>query len=204
MERVLTREKIETAERGKVRHPIVDVMVRHAGLIGQLGRDVSRIEDGLDQQHFIAKTHGFLADAIADLEDYSLEPLEMVTIWSKVLSLFDNIYQRYRVAGMIALDYARRGTPKAGKNLPRYFIENEDYPDNVYQDKEIVNIFLNRFKEISESIHVLVAWRRLNGGERESLSGRQRYLISQMAENFSNALFPLSGFLRTPSVKFTS
>ena len=210
MERALTGTQIVLAKKREVGHPIIDVLHRREVVIKQFSQVLGRMsdQDPQGQQEFIRTTHGFLADDIKELPDYPLGSVEMVAIWSDALGSFTNLYQRYGLARVISVDFARRFHPRANGHMARYFLENDDYPAIVYQDNELSGLLLLKFGEINVHIDDLNLWFNNHWLEEhgsDDVEGflNTRRLIHELSENFKGALFPLRSFILTARRKST-
>jgi|Napbiome12C3dose_1001474.scaffolds.fasta_scaffold00004_66 hypothetical protein len=136
---VFTPEQYAGAEaRIGINHPVITVIDTHLPQLIQLGREYSAIVDNHERFEFMSKTHGFLADALVDVGPYTLKPLDLVAVWSRVTEVFSvSSNQRYAIAEIVSAAYAVQGLedPK-WKRFPRCRLENFKLPEDVVKDKE--------------------------------------------------------------------
>ena len=149
----ITKDQIAKAEsRVGFTHPLLSVLESQAPQIADLLRKGRGISGNQEYQAYLSENMGFLADAIEEAGNFSLEPLELVSLWSRVIELFDSRYARYALSDMIVLSYAIYGLENlVWKGFPRYFLENSRLPPEVLADKEGLRHVRNRIGEISES-----------------------------------------------------
>lgn len=219
----LTREQIAQAEkRGSFSHPVIEVIQKQLPQIKPLIEEYSKIEDTQEQQRFIRQNYGFLADALVATEPFTLQSLDIVAIWSRVMEIFSG-YQRYALAGMISGVYAIQGLEdSAWKKFPRHCLETGEIPPELREDKSSLAYLKQRLDHIGESLEeldfyvygtreapmkpVVALARRIDQGDKEAqkeLDGLISYQKSHSApvlaaihENFSNGLIPLYFSLR--------
>lgn len=171
----LTKDDINRAEqRVGVSHPILDVFEQNLPRLKDLHEKCALIPDNQDQQAFIKENYGFLADAVVEAGDYSLEPLELVAIWAGVGEIFDthrpgDVYHKYAIAGIVTTAYAIRGLQNPDfKNLPRYIVERDELPDEITSDLESMRHVRARLDIVDKNIEDLdfyINGTRKPGGE---------------------------------------
>ena len=80
----LTKDQVAAAEcREEIAHPVISLLETHADILVGFREDLKEIKDSQKAQSYIADTHGFLADLLEQLDAFTLQPLELVAIWSK-------------------------------------------------------------------------------------------------------------------------
>lgn len=158
----ITKQDIQKAEqRVGISHPILDVIKMHLPRLQELHEQCALIPDNQDQQAYIRANYGFLADAVVEAGDYSLEPLELVAIWSQVGEIFDterpgDSYHKYAIAGIVATAYAIRELENpAFQNLPRYVLERDELPDEITSDLESMRHVRSRLDMVDGNIEDL-------------------------------------------------
>lgn len=193
----LTKEQVALAERREgVSHPVLNLLEKLK----------TEIAEG---------TLGSLADELEELDSFSLEPLELVAIWSKVGEV--GISQRYAFAGMLTLAYALSKEIKTDwKGATRFYLENGKLPQTIAKDVDALKAIESGLGDIDENLGVLEFYRsgtsdavslaselarRVISGDREAflrlqeLRDRQKEyqtpVVSQLRENFGNGMLGL-------------
>lgn len=156
---LITRDQVSQAEqRVGYSHPIIAVLDRHLPQITQLHEGFSSISGNQEQQEYIRQNYGFLADAVVEAGSFTLQPLEMVAVWSRAMEIFpSNLYHRYALARIITSAYAIQGleaTP-AWKSFPRHFFETNNIPDELVEDRLELEHLKWRISDIGRSIDEL-------------------------------------------------
>lgn len=151
----LTKEQIERAiAREGVYHPVISVMDSHADEISRFNQTYRAIENTQERERWGRSNLGFLADAIEKAGDFSMEPLDIVAIWSKTDEV--GLRNGYALAGMVSTAYCIQGVPTPGwTGLPRYYSENGDLPEGVMGDKTGLLYVNGRLSEINRSLDEL-------------------------------------------------
>ncbi|MBI2578246.1 MAG: hypothetical protein HYW26_00895 [Candidatus Aenigmarchaeota archaeon] len=219
----LTRELIEQAARREGaygQHPVISVIDAHLPIIQQLNDKSLKIKHNNELYSFVRRSYGFLADAIEDIGDFSLGPLDIAAIWGRATEVFYSswhLYQRYELAGMACSSYSirRLGNP-AWRRFPRHWLENRRLPETILTDRAgLVHVRL-RLGEIEESLEAYDVYicgaeytgdfaedliRREMAGDKEATrhldeiiarqEERRTPFIDEMTENLSHGIFPL-------------
>ncbi len=146
----LTKEQVSQAEaRVGVTHPVVLVLRSHAPRIARLNSDLSGIAESANKDAFIKGNFGFLADAIEDTGDFSLEPLDMVSIWGEAQDQGLLATIPYKLAATVSIAYAIRGVPTPGwKGFTQHYFEEGDIPTHLLGDRAGLTHVRNRLLEV--------------------------------------------------------
>lgn len=156
-----TPEQIARAERREgFNHPVLSVIEQNLPAITQLNKRYFSLTDNQEQQKYIKEHLGFLADAFVNVGPYSMKPLDIVAIWSRVIEIGENVsplfYHRYRLVEMISSAYAVQGaTNKEWRKFPRSCLEAHKLPPGVLQDKAGLLYVKEKLNEIHESLKEL-------------------------------------------------
>lgn len=217
MSQVLTREDIERASRREgVSHPVVSVLEYNEPRIAEIHAEYSGIVDGSDRHKYLARNFGFLGDALEEAGDFSLDPLDLVAIWSKAMEIWPrHAYPRYRLACLLSASYGIQDRPNL-KGLSRYHLETSRLPIELVRDKTELLHIRDRVQEIGKSLGDLdiyvsggvslqraseLAMKRRDGDEEagrqlDQLIAHQKEhqipLLSELHENFGNGM---AGFM---------
>lgn len=150
----LTRAEVErAANREGVQHPVISVLEYHSPRLSELSEPYRRIADTQEAQRYSDGNLGFLADAIEEAGDFSLNPLDLVAIWSKAMDLPLGGYFRYDLAGMISAAYGIRGIQTSGwDGFPRYFSERGRLPKSVAKDRSGLLYVHERLETIGNNL----------------------------------------------------
>lgn len=149
-----TRDDILRAEsRVGFAHPVLTVLNREASRISVVTQAATAIPDNQDASQYVRENSGFLVDAIEDAAPFTLNPLDLVAIWSR-----NGEFRRHRylMATALSISYAiqRVPTPEIWKRLPRRYIE-DGLPFEVTKDRDGLTHVKARLEEISTSLDVL-------------------------------------------------
>lgn len=152
----MSKEQVATAERREgITHPVISLLEKHETTLVGLREELKGIKDSQEAQSYIAQTHGFLADSLEQLDALTLQPLELVAIWSRAMEFMD-YYQRHAFGYALAIAYAIQGfeEPK-WQGLTRHLSETHKFSDNIAVDREGLEQMVVKFDEISESMEEL-------------------------------------------------
>ncbi len=217
----LTPDRYARAEsRQGVSHPVIAVLDKNLPAIERFlqGR-VST--DNQAAQRYVAQNLGFLADAVSEAEPFTLEPEELVAVWSRAMEIFpDSGYSRYSLAGIVSSAYATQGLENsAWRQLPRHYLETGELPDGALEDRQGLAHVVAKFGDIDDSLGELNRYvygstdsgtmqardltRREMAGDVdagrqldemiEQEKVRKTDLLSAIGENFGNGFSPLYG-----------
>lgn len=152
----LTPDIVAKAEsRVGVIHPVISVINDNLDKIGPLNDLYKDIVGNKEQQEFIREHYGFLADAIVEASPFTLEPTDLISIWSRAIEVFSG-YHRYSLVTMISSAYAIQGLENPEwKKLPRHLLETGKLPDEVSHDSSSLLHIRKKVKEITESLNEL-------------------------------------------------
>lgn len=215
-----TEEQVAQAERREsFSHPVLTVIEEHLPQIIQLNKGYSSIPivDTQEQQRYIKEHYGFLADALVDVNLYTLRPLEIVAIWSRAVEVFSG-YHRYALAGMVAAAYAIQEVESPSwRKFPKHYLETAKLPAEVLTDHSGLTQVIGRLDQIGVSLDKLdfyvygtrepamelafeLAGRIRNGdaqaqAELDRLIAHQRKystpVLKEIHENWGNGYIPL-------------
>ncbi|OGH17942.1 MAG: hypothetical protein A2868_03340 [Candidatus Levybacteria bacterium RIFCSPHIGHO2_01_FULL_40_15b] len=214
----LTVEQVARAERRDgVSHPVLSIIEQHLPTITQLTEEYSQITNNQEQQRYIGEHYGFFADALVEVGAYTMEPTNIVAIWSRAKEVFSG-YHRYALAGMVAGAYAVQGLDNPDwKRFPRHYLETSELPTEVLGDREGLEHAMRRLDEIGESLDELNVYvygtkesgmemgaklgARMRDGDTEAEAElekliamekeRKTPILGEIHENFGNGFTPL-------------
>lgn len=151
-----TKKQVAQAERREdFSHVVLTVIDKYHPQITQLAQDYSLLVDNQVQQEHIRQHYGFFADALVAAVAYTLQPLEIVAIWSRAIEVFSG-YHRYALAGMIASAYAIQGVEHPDwRRFPRHYLETSQLPAAVLRDQSGLTHVMGRLNQIGESLDAL-------------------------------------------------
>ena len=177
--KMLTREQVETAKQNRS-HIAIEIFDSLGDEYWKKLAESAKVEDNQEVQRVYAK--GFLPFAGA-LEGnlFTLNPLEIISIWSKKRELFEmRPYPGYQLATILSCAYGAQSLEsKKWKNLfTRLFSSSEgrdSFRDLCKKDAASSKIFFNRLEEIRLSLSDIAHYRE---GTRESFVdlSRKAYL----------------------------
>lgn len=227
----LTPEIVARAEcRVGVTHPVISVIDKHLPTIRNLNEGYALLTDNQEQQRYIEEHYGFFADALVEALPFTLEPTDLISIWSRAIEVFSG-YHRYALVGMVSRAYAIQGLENPEwKKFPRHYLETRELPEGVLKDKSGLLHVKSRFYEIVQSLNDLdfyvygmkgsafeyagqLAKREKDGDitakeELERLVAHQKAhttpTLGELHENFGNGLiwsYTISETLRTLGVE---
>ena len=150
-----TRDDVLRAEaRIGVTHPVLVVLDREGSRISAVTQLAIALPVNQDSSRYIRNNSGFLLDAIEDAAPFSLNPLEMVAIWSRNSEFRRH---RYLMATALSIGYAIQGVtrPDVWRRLPRRFVEGGGLPSEVITDREGLSYVRKRFEEIETNLDIL-------------------------------------------------
>ncbi|MEX1052707.1 MAG: hypothetical protein WEC80_02570 [Patescibacteria group bacterium] len=152
----LTPEAVSLAEsRVGVIHPVISVIDNNLPTILKLTEGYNLITDNQEQQRYIAEHYGFFADSIIEALPFTLEPTDLISIWSRAIEVFSG-YHRYALVGMISSAYAIQGLENPEwKKLPRHLLEIGELPNEILHDSFGLLHVRKKVKEITESLDEL-------------------------------------------------
>lgn len=204
----ITKDAVLRAEqKGAVSHPILDVLEQNFPRLQTLRQECAQINGGGAQQDFIAQNYGFLADAIVEAGHFTLEPLEVVAVWSRVREIFggsgkfENDYHRFALAGIITTAFAIQGLDNpAYKAVPRYFLENSRLPEELVADEKSLVRINERVEELERSIKRLAFYVSGKGDGRDTRTSGEIIAVEKerttptlacINEDFGNGMMSL-------------
>ncbi len=215
---LLTPEQVALAEkRIGFNHPVIGVIDRNRPQFAWHNQAYSGIKDTQEQQRYIAGHYGFLADDLVAAGQFTLDPLDVIAIWSRAMEVFSG-YHRYALAKMVGSSFAIQGLKNPDwKKFPRHLLETHELPSEVVSDKSGLLHVRSRLEQVSESLKGLEFYvfgtrepsmtRAFNLAKKESEGDKEakkqlkeliareaRYstpVIREIHENFGNGFTPL-------------
>ena len=160
---LLSEKDVRAAEKREgdyTKHPVILALDRHQTKIARFIEGYFEIKDGQlgetrTKGGYLRSSSGFLIEAITEASPYTLQPLELVAIWSRVLELFpdgpgDMGYSlRYSLAGIISTVYAVSGSVNAEwLDFPRTYLRDLGLPAEVLQDRDGALRVFHRLEEV--------------------------------------------------------
>ena len=171
---MLTKEQIELAKKD-TSHPVVQLMLGMKDYIKEFNKGYEKCSGTDEAKIYRAENFQPLAKKLGQLEDFSMQPLDLVSIWSRVCEDFPKRYEKYDLAGAIPITYATRGinSQKWGK-LVSLVMKKRMIPHELLQDDKNQLHFWVRMRDIFESMEEI---RFYAHGTREDLGelGRKAY-----------------------------
>ncbi len=151
-----TKEQICLAERreGYYDHPVLGVIETCLPFITSLNERYQQLTDNQERLQYADRNYRFLADALVAARPFTLEPLEMVAVWSRAREVFPT--HRYRVAGMISNAFAVQAVDSPEwRKFPRYILETGELPKEITTDEVGIRHTLGRLDEITDHLREL-------------------------------------------------
>lgn len=178
---VLTQDQVARAEnRIGITHPVIDILEVHASRIAQINEGLRQFENNQDQQRYISEQMGFFADAVENGRSFSLEPLDLVAVWSKAMEVFDNRYGRYALARIVILSYATQSLANpVWRGLPRHYLKTGELSEEAVKDGDGLLYVKSRLDDISRSDNELDFYA---SGTRESAM-KLAFKLAGLAQN---------------------
>lgn len=136
-----------------IEHPVLELFEKYAPELKEFVAGYQAAE-ALDRSAYTREHYGFFADAVEEavrdvigkVDDFSFTPLEVIAIFSKVDEL--NL-PGIQTAQVIASAYASAPLKDpAWRRFPRYFLENETYPEKVLRNATELAIYEERLQSI--------------------------------------------------------
>ncbi len=162
---VLSKEAVQKAlRREDTSHPLVDLLECHEDRIIALNEELPA-ESKYDIQSQVAKTKwGFLIKAVDQVGDYELEPLDIISVWSKTMEVLpDYQYLRYRLAEIFSGFYAVQNLDQRYRNIPSYVFRTGSLPANAQTNLRIINHLDGRLRTIQRSVASIHKYINENG-----------------------------------------
>ncbi len=160
---LLSEEDVRAAEKREgdyAKHPVILALDRHQIEIACFIEGYFAIQDGQPgetrtKEGYLRGSSGFLIEAITEASPYTLQPLELVAIWSRVLELFPDgpgdmgYHPRYALAGIISTVYAVSGSVNTKwLDFPMTYLRDLSLPAEVLQDRDGASCVFHRLAEI--------------------------------------------------------
>lgn len=152
----LTREGVEKAIRREgPPHVLVGLLELHQAKITP---PTCPTLNAKEQYQFAGSNWDSLVQGVASAGEYSLEPLDLITIWSKVSEVLpEHFYLRYYWASVISVFYAGHGLPAGQERIPFHLLHNT-LPFNTEEDAKTLTHLGNRLDEVIESVNQIRAY----------------------------------------------
>ena len=214
---LLSDEEVRKAvEREGVHHPLIELLEAQAPELRAFLENYSLVEGNAEQQHYICQNFGFLADGVERTGHFSVDPLDIISLWSTVDELKFPMYPRYATTRIVGHAYASLPLPtRAGST--KWGLENEwKFRDGFFRSREDVQVYQARLKQLNDNLKEISFYRfggrgvtskslfdRMNSPKGEESFRPALELSStpfmkklgEINENFNNGLSPLSVWL---------
>jgi hypothetical protein len=195
---MITREEVERSKRiEEITHPVLSVLEYNEPKIMELQKGYTSIRDQNECQIYIDKNFGFLAEALEEAEGFPVDPLSLISIWSKATKIFDR-YHRYRLASMISTAYAVHNKNDM-KGLSRYSLENKKFPEHIEKDVDSLRAIKSSLQDIKLSKDQIDSY--FNGQALYEMNTKQKLFsdefLDELRENISGGIYSISGTLMT-------
>lgn len=171
-EPMLTKEQIEAAKLD-VSHPVVQALISMRDYTENFKKGYLQVKDDNKSAHeFIKQNISPLVEKINGLDNFSLNPSDIISIWSQVNKSFSGLYIKYDLANIIP---ARYGVIGINSLMWGDFIINEskskgrvtELPEYLMSDKENMHYFYKRLGDVSKSLDEIDLYRN---GTKESVT----------------------------------
>lgn len=216
---MLTRGQIEVAKKD-ITHPVVQVFLSMQDEIKEFNLAYRKIKENREAQRYITDNITPFAMRLNQLEDFTLEPLDLVSIWSRINRDFGGAYTGYNLAATIPTTYGTRGIDlKKWKEVVPFIAKNRKFPEEFLIDEPNQIKFWARLKNVRESLKELDYYqygtkenwgdlvnKAYGEGNKESREKVERIvawqeehrdeILGKIYENFGNGFSPL--FLDMP------
>ena len=192
-EQQLSLRDIEVAEHAaNFSHPILDVLTSQEQQIFALQQQCKPIVDTDEEQSFLEHNFGFIAESLAEIDNFSLTPTELVSLWSRDIIKGMSRYQKYTLARIIASCYSIQDLDNSQwKQFPvkvteefqqahRFLLERPDVFEAGEQMNERINELNNTVKLLAKTGHAIYPPQKWKDTT-----------INEITENFGNAILPI-------------
>ncbi len=149
-----------------VSHPVLGVFSRHAETISRLNGEFTAIrstesgEVAFRKEREKLADYTFLAEEFSAIDAHTLEPLDLVALWSGIAETFPVAPIRYAVAQSLVLTYAIQGLENPQwKQLPETCFTKDDaslYDELCQSDMQGAHQVTERIKEVRANLRALV------------------------------------------------
>src|SRR3989344_5292849 len=148
----LTKEQIEYAKQDRS-HPVVQILDSDEDFIKHFNEGYKKVRgDNKKVYSFVSEMMWPIALKINALEEFSFEPLDIVSIWSRIDESFQptgyflsrNISTAYSIDGI--------GSPRIWVDSFQEISEQSGVPEPLLSDKDNVLNFYRRIEEIRRSL----------------------------------------------------
>ena len=158
----LSIDEIISAERGRVKHPIIDVLNTYAERIEKVNAEHTKCEfNDEDSFKFLVDGYGFLADAVEGIGDFSLSSKELLAIWAKVMqfspgSRADSADERYRFATIVATAYSLNRVDRSiWQGTTRSILQTGKFPQDAVSDHAGLTTIAANIKVLDNTLETL-------------------------------------------------
>lgn len=155
---ILTEGMVWRAETAGVHHPVIDVLNQHSPRILQLNQQFAGILDNQEQQRWIRRHYGFLADAVVAAGPFTVRADELIAIWARAREVFSvnhrySNYHGYALGEIVANAYAVQGTENPDwQTFPRHYLETRRLPKGVAEDIQGLGRVLARYSDLHDAL----------------------------------------------------
>lgn len=152
---MLTREQIEAAKKD-ITHPVVQVFLGMQDEIKEFNLTYRKIQGNVEAQRYISSNIEPFARRLNQLEEFTLEPLDLVSIWSRISQDFEGAYMGYTLAAVIPTTYGINGIDsKKWKEIVPFVAKNRKFPKEFLIDEPNQIKFWTRLKNVGKSLDEL-------------------------------------------------
>lgn len=162
----LTRDQVVQAEtRTGAPHPVVAVIDSYIPRIQLWNATCNALGNANKIDQYIKYHFCSLADAFVKAGPYTLNPVDIIQIWSKIEEITP--YGHYTFAEMISAAYAIQGLDNpAWKRFPRYYVEHIEskLPKELVHDETGLTHVRQRLAQVAESISAIESFENSDHG----------------------------------------
>ena len=154
LEQSLSAEDVDHAVRRKsIDHPVLALLDQLAPQIRDYNDRKPKTDDNQEAQRYVRENFGFFVDGVEQLGQYSLEPLEIIAIWSRIDELGLRLYTRYEAAQALGVKYASLPlTEPAWDRITTKIFLTRYLPEEAGACKEDVATFIKRLDQIRSGL----------------------------------------------------
>lgn len=181
----LTKKQIESAEKD-AKHPVVQLMLNMQDYIEDFNKGYERI-NGYRGDYIIENLQPF-AKELDKLDNFSMHPLDLISVWSAVYKKFYSLNRKDDLAIALSTSYAiKKILSKEWRGLSGVILKKRKLPDNLLKDKKNQLYFWKRIKNIKESLKEIGFYRF---GTRKDIGKlyREQYLGFESANKKLNKI----------------
>lgn len=211
MDQILLDTDVERAmNREGFNHPVLTFFDDYSEQLQAFILEYNKLEDEKQRQEYTRKNLGFFGEAVDKLGNFTLSPLELIAIWSKMYDI--DFRSRYKATGAVVFGYC--SFPLSGREgANRYWIEQGEISKSLFKSTNDKDLFKARLKEVSYGLNEIDFYLRgvrmsfqdllnlASKGEKELLkkvddrmkSTPLMIKLGNLSENYTNGIFAFSG-----------